>query len=196
MGCRPSRPKNQADSRKLDTFRQSLPWSRRQSPKCSSRQLRAASMKLHRRSAARGGDFIPSGSPALLCAVVPFSCPSTPRGRPGWWTDRMRPAGWGARIRTWEWRNQNPLPYHLATPHRRPASRISARLTRRKRRAPKRPQKPAGQLACQFPPGNVIRPLRRERSVAQPGSAPASGAGGRRFESCHSDQPCSLSRGW
>src|SRR3954454_12047565 len=26
-------------------------------------------------------------------------------------------AGWGARIRTWEWGNQNPLPYHLATPH-------------------------------------------------------------------------------
>jgi hypothetical protein len=25
-------------------------------------------------------------------------------------------AGWGARIRTWEWWNQNPLPYHLATP--------------------------------------------------------------------------------
>jgi hypothetical protein len=23
--------------------------------------------------------------------------------------------GWGARIRTWEWRNQNPLPYHLPT---------------------------------------------------------------------------------
>src|SRR5262249_20529245 len=22
----------------------------------------------------------------------------------------------GARTRTWEWRNQNPLPYHLATP--------------------------------------------------------------------------------
>src|SRR5215470_4649919 len=28
--------------------------------------------------------------------------------------------GWGARIRTWEWRNQNPLPYHLATPQRAP----------------------------------------------------------------------------
>ena len=28
-------------------------------------------------------------------------------------------AGWGARIRTWEWRNQNPLPYHLATPQYR-----------------------------------------------------------------------------
>jgi hypothetical protein len=23
--------------------------------------------------------------------------------------------GWDARTRTWEWRNQNPLPYHLAT---------------------------------------------------------------------------------
>ena len=28
--------------------------------------------------------------------------------------------GWGARIRTWEWRYQKPLPYHLATPHRGP----------------------------------------------------------------------------
>jgi hypothetical protein len=25
-------------------------------------------------------------------------------------------SGWGARIRTWEWRYQKPLPYHLATP--------------------------------------------------------------------------------
>src|SRR3954451_1801298 len=25
--------------------------------------------------------------------------------------------GWGGRDRTSEWRNQNPLPYHLATPH-------------------------------------------------------------------------------
>ena len=32
--------------------------------------------------------------------------------------------GWGARIRTWEWRNQNPLPYHLATPQQ---SRRAAR---------------------------------------------------------------------
>jgi hypothetical protein len=28
-----------------------------------------------------------------------------------------RMAGWGGRIRTSEWWNQNPLPYHLATPH-------------------------------------------------------------------------------
>lgn len=27
--------------------------------------------------------------------------------------------GWGARIRTWEWRYQKPLPYHLATPQLR-----------------------------------------------------------------------------
>jgi hypothetical protein len=26
------------------------------------------------------------------------------------------PRCWGARIRTWEWRLQRPLPYHLATP--------------------------------------------------------------------------------
>ena len=32
---------------------------------------------------------------------------------------KIRSSGWGARIRTWEWRNQNPLPYHLATPQQR-----------------------------------------------------------------------------
>src|SRR4026207_860466 len=35
--------------------------------------------------------------------------------------------GWGARIRTWEWRNQNPLPYHLATPHHAEAGAKSGR---------------------------------------------------------------------
>jgi hypothetical protein len=29
----------------------------------------------------------------------------------------IRGSGWGARIRTWEWRYQKPLPYRLATPH-------------------------------------------------------------------------------
>ncbi len=28
----------------------------------------------------------------------------------------LQNVGWGARIRTWEWRYQKPLPYHLATP--------------------------------------------------------------------------------
>jgi hypothetical protein len=35
-------------------------------------------------------------------------------------TAETAPGGWGARIRTWEWRNQNPLPYHLATPQSAP----------------------------------------------------------------------------
>jgi hypothetical protein len=39
--------------------------------------------------------------------------------------------GWGARIRTWEWRNQNPLPYHLATPQQVPESRTEPSRTRR-----------------------------------------------------------------
>ena len=38
--------------------------------------------------------------------------------------------GWGARIRTWEWRNQNPLPYHLATPQQVPENRGLTILTR------------------------------------------------------------------
>ena len=33
--------------------------------------------------------------------------------------------GWGGRVRTSEWRNQNPLPYHLATPQCRPVDRAS-----------------------------------------------------------------------
>ncbi len=41
----------------------------------------------------------------------------------------IRWAGWGARIRTWEWRNQNPLPYRLATPQR---PRLHPRLGRRR----------------------------------------------------------------
>src|SRR6185312_5916778 len=39
-----------------------------------------------------------------------------------------RKAGWGAWIRTREWRNQNPLPYHLATPQcRHAATRAGSR---------------------------------------------------------------------
>src|SRR5215813_9594959 len=36
--------------------------------------------------------------------------------RPTRWQARGVPAGWGGRDRTSEWRNQNPLPYRLATP--------------------------------------------------------------------------------
>ncbi len=47
---------------------------------------------------------------------------------------------------------------------------------------------PAGR-ACGAPRDAVIRPA-FSRSVAQSGSAPRSGRGGRRFKSCHSDQLC------
>ena len=50
-------------------------------------------------------------------------------------------------------------------------------------------KKPAG---CPIAACSAKRPSlytdRRSRSVAQPGSAPRSGRGGRRFKSCHSDQ--------
>ena len=129
--------------------------------------------------------------------------------------------GWGGRDRTSEWRNQNPLPYRLATPHRR---RGNSAFQRKGESSLRR----NGGLSCadagsdrdfkEFPTSArrhdgllrfsqqvlVAAPQRRyktaasrfgakisrafsDRSVAQPGSAPASGAGGRRFESSHSD---------
>ncbi len=89
-------------------------------------------------------------------------------------------AGWGAWIRTREWRNQNPLPYHLATPHRpaRGADHTGGRGGKQRRR---------NDLAKR--PHRLYKAGRHWRSVAQPGSAPRSGRGGRRFKSCHSDQP-------
>ena len=83
--------------------------------------------------------------------------------------------GWGARIRTWEWRNQNPLPYHLATPQRGAICRawLSYSTPWEWSAGLKRSRSPAKGT--------------RGRSVAQPGSAPRSGRGGRRFKSCHSD---------
>jgi hypothetical protein len=88
-------------------------------------------------------------------------------------------AGWGGRIRTSEWRNQNPLPYHLATPHR--CSGIAADDTGRIEGDQRASRLPARRTR------GYIRPSCRHRSVAQPGSAPRSGRGGRRFKSCHSD---------
>jgi hypothetical protein len=41
--------------------------------------------------------------------------------------DCIEKIGWGGRSRTCEWRNQNPLPYHLATPHRCTHAAIIAR---------------------------------------------------------------------
>src|SRR5882672_2661136 len=43
-------------------------------------------------------------------------------------------------------------------------------------------------LMCLRPAGAVVIRPANSRSVAQPGRAPRSGRGGRRFKSCHSDQ--------
>lgn len=39
---------------------------------------------------------------------------------------QTRGSGWGGRIRTSAWRNQNPLPYHLATPQQHSAHRAAS----------------------------------------------------------------------
>jgi hypothetical protein len=49
-----------------------------------------------------------------LLSVPPFV--GLPVLQPAQGVDKV---GWGGRIRTSVWRNQNPLPYHLATPHGR-----------------------------------------------------------------------------
>lgn len=105
--------------------------------------------------------------------------------------------GWGARIRTWEWRYQKPLPYHLATPQRAAPSRTRRRLSQQPSRPLHRPRdrsgtaldNSAGAARSLLRPGPALAISRPpvDRSVAQPGRAPRSGRGGRRFKSCHSD---------
>src|SRR5712691_11900042 len=50
-------------------------------------------------------------------------------------------AGWGARIRTWEWRNQNPLPYHLARPRFMFTAQVYLRAGARRRGGPWMPKR-------------------------------------------------------
>src|SRR3569623_473924 len=83
-----------------------------------------------------GAEFAVSKSKLHHVSANPKSSPSTPREnsgavrsavtqlrdhRPSRSEKRLKfsglqKTGWGAWIRTREWRNQNPLPYHLATP--------------------------------------------------------------------------------
>ncbi len=119
--------------------------------------------------------------------------PATPAGFQG---HAHRSDGWGGRIRTSEWRYQKPLPYHLATPQRAAPSRTGRRPAQPSR---KPPFSPARNPTRRFPSqhaNSLLRPAPAlaisrppvDRSVAQPGRAPRSGRGGRRFKSCHSDQ--------
>ena len=140
--------------------------------------------------------------------------------------------GWGGRIRTSGTRNQNPLPYHLATPQLpswgwAPSPRGSTSTVPFRGGPPPytrspfgRQSRPAAHAFCS--PAHVAALIRRPRlrgrlvaaikppspddalplrtrrvypfwlitvgrSVAQPGSALASGARGREFESPRSD---------
>ena len=105
--------------------------------------------------------------------------------------DGLGRGGWGARIRTWEWRHQKPLPYQLATPqlarfvHGLPALRNNR--TARKKSAVEALE-PKGNHGYNPPHRRGFYACEPCRSIAQPGSAPASGAGGRVFESLYSDQ--------
>ena len=129
--------------------------------------------------------------------------------------------GWGGRIRTSVWRNQNPLPYHLATPQRSAAHGDAKRADHsvpvdgpqyaQQRNAPsgvdgksiRPPTSRAGCVSeCPLPGRSCVAirpafpgvgPWPSCRSVAQPGSAPRSGRGGRRFESSHSDHSIRIS---
>ena|SRR2546430_4720427 len=65
-------------------------------------------------------------SPFARFCRLPQRRPTPPRSARAWHTQILASgiypaatgaAGWGGRTRTSEWRNQNPLPYHLATPH-------------------------------------------------------------------------------
>jgi hypothetical protein len=130
----------------------------------------------------------------------------TPLGKReiSWREGHGRPdrSGWGGRVRTSEWRDQNPLPYHLATPqqdrearYKRPCETrrnipASLRGCNRMQRLPIQAESGAALPRSRLRPRGLtaITPPRiGERSVAQSGSAPRSGRGGRRFESCHSD---------
>jgi hypothetical protein len=89
-----------------------------------SRQSNSVESKIERRD--RTATW-PSGGPFLAVSNLrirkrPAECESQRRSARSLQTPGMH--GWGGRIRTSGWRNQNPLPYHLATPQ------CSARLER------------------------------------------------------------------
>ena len=110
-------------------------------------------------------------------------------------------AGWGGRDRTFECWNQNPVPYHLATPQSCGPGRDHIEGGRAFQRGENAKigggmARNSAAFAWLRPPGGIaIRALPRDRPkarptyrrVAQPGRALRSGRRGRRFESSHSD---------
>jgi hypothetical protein len=87
-------------------------------------------------------------------------------------------------------RDQSPLPYRLATPQSVLCERyIEGAVLPASVKAGNPPGSTESSSLAGFPSRVYIRRSSATfRSVAQSGSAPRSGRGGRRFKSCHSDQ--------
>ena len=103
-------------------------------------------------------------------AVEPPAPTETAPGRIGPRQTRRFGARWGARIRTWEWRNQNPLPYDLATGVAGNRSDQAAR-GRPAAQTGRRPQRP--------PPRMMFSRLRLIMFLARHGSTAIIGSVGR-----------------
>src|SRR5882757_8946586 len=88
-------------------------------------------------------------------------------------------AGWGGRDRTSEWRNQNPLPYHLATPQRADrGQRRSIECNRPFQQGGDRNQAKAAGRCRRTPYNNVTpRSLKPPAPTAQAGSRELRGSG-------------------
>ena len=132
--------------------------------------------------------------------------------------ENPRLGGWGARIRTWDHETKTrclttwPRPI---TQYRKPLHSPACKATQHAAhyiwrselpsyqyrapwamdpgdRAQKTSPQPPYSLLRAAPAPSIYGPLQANlwswRSVAQPGSAPRSGRGGRKFKSCHSDQ--------
>ena len=69
-----------------------------------------------------GGDYRSAGIKLVAWRRIPVAVRQVlmvPENR----ANSLSLNGWGGRDRTYECRNQNPVPYHLATPQRKPVSR-------------------------------------------------------------------------
>ena len=113
-------------------------------------------------------------------------------------------AGWGGRDRTFECWNQNPVPYHLATPqscgqgrdHIEGATAFQRGENAKNRSGNDRKSRGfclvAGLKGHRYkgpPARRAVKGRSTYRRVAQPGRALRSGRRGRRFESSLSDHP-------
>ena len=102
-----------------------IPWHMRtglRAYRTSLRQGRQRIPEIQKSGLETGPHFRPQGTRIRLSLVsgrnltpqYPTECGRL-RER-GFWSAIPGMRGWGGRIRTSVWRNQNPLPYHLATP--------------------------------------------------------------------------------